>query len=129
MINMKWSLQQLLKLSQQPYEFEETYDFIENINSIDDIISSTLFNVKGTVHHLYDDRYEFNLNIKGELTLQDARTLDPVAYPIDLNVIEVFDKVASDDEDVRIIEKNTIDLYDVVWENILLEKPIRVVKE
>ena len=78
---------------------------------------------------MLDNRFEFHLSIKGELTLQDARTLEPIAYPISLNVVEVFDKVMDEDEDVRIIEKNTIDLYDVVWENILLEKPIRVVKE
>lgn len=126
---MKWSLQQLLKYTQKPYEFEETYDFSEYINGIDDIIDISKFHVNGTVIHLFDDRFEFQLSIKGELTLQDARTLEPIAYPISLNVTEVFDKVESDDEDVRIIDKNTIDLYDVVWENILLEKPIRVVKE
>ena len=126
---MKWSLQQLLKYTQKPYEFKEKYDFCEYINGIDDIIDISEFYVKGTAMHLLDNRFEFHLSIKGELTLQDARTLEPIAYPISLNVVEVFDKVMDEDEDVRIIEKNTIDLYDVVWENILLEKPIRVVKE
>jgi uncharacterized metal-binding protein YceD (DUF177 family) len=41
--------------------------------------------------------------------------------------VEIFDKVVADDEDVRLIEKNTIDLQDVVWESILLQKPIRVI--
>ncbi len=126
---MKWSLQQLLNTLKKPYEFKEKYDFCEYINGIDDIIDISEFYVKGTAIHLLDNRFEFHLSIKGELTLQDARTLEPIAYPISLNVVEVFDKVMDEDEDVRIIEKNTIDLYDVVWENILLEKPIRVVKE
>ena len=29
----------------------------------------------------------------------------------------------------QLIDKNTIDLYDVVWENIILEKPISITKE
>ena len=34
-----------------------------------------------------------------------------------------------DDEDARYIEKNTVDLYDIIWENVLLEKPIRITKK
>ena len=37
------------------------------------------------------------------------------------------DTVLTDDE-VNIIEKNTIDLENVVWENILVEKPMRYTK-
>ena len=62
------------------------------------------------------------------MTLECARTLEPVEYPISLEVTEVFDTLESD-EDIRLIEKNTIDLSDVIWENIYLEKPMRVFKE
>ncbi|MGD9886854.1 MAG: YceD family protein, partial [Bacilli bacterium] len=56
------------------------------------------------------------------------RTLEPVNYPIDLQVTEIFDTQMYDD-DSRLIEKNTVDLRPVVWENVYLEKPIRIVKE
>lgn len=126
---MKWSLQQLMKYTQKPFLFEGTYEFKDYIDSIDDILDISEINVKGSARRLYDDRYEFTLNITGNLVLEDARTLEPVAYPIDLDVIETFDRVVGEEEDVRYIEKNTIDLKDIVWENILLEKPIRFVKE
>ena len=128
MIGMKWSLQQLFKYTQTPLNFSEELDFSEYIKGIDDILGISKVSVSGTAQHLYDDRYVFNITIKCNLSLEDAVTLDPVDYPIELNVCEAFDKNVDleIDEDVRLIEKNTIDLTDVVWENILLEKPIRV---
>ena len=128
---MKWSLQQLFKYTHTPLKFSEELDFREYIKGIDDILDISLAEVSGTALHLYDDRYQFDLSIKCKLVLEDAVTLDPVDFLVNVNVIETFDKVVDEesDEDVRLIEKNTIDLYDVVWENILLEKPIRVTKE
>jgi uncharacterized metal-binding protein YceD (DUF177 family) len=61
------------------------------------------------------------------MVLECARTLDPVDYPIDLEVVEIYDTI--DDGEVNFVEKNTIDLEDAVWENIYLEKPMRVFKE
>ena len=61
------------------------------------------------------------------MILECARTLVEVPFPVIIDTVEIFDKVVADDEDVRLIEKNTIDLQDVVWESILLQKPIRVI--
>ncbi len=128
MIGMKWSLQQLFKYTQTPLKFSEELDYSEYIKGIDDILDISKVEVEGSVIHLYDDRYSFDLLINCNLVLEDAVTLDPVEYPINIEVNEIFDKAVDEesDEDVRKIEKNTIDLYDVVWENILLLKPIRV---
>ena len=127
---MKWSLQQLFKYNQVPLEFNEEIDYHEYIKNISDILDISIVKVKGSARHLYDDRYSFDLNIKCRLVLEDAITLDPVDFNIDLDVTETFDKKVDFevDDDTRLIEKNTIDLHDVVWENILLEKPIKVTK-
>lgn len=130
MNRMKWSLQQLFKYNQVPLEFNEEIDYHEYIKNISDILDISIVKVKGSARHLYDDRYSFDLNIKCRLVLEDAITLDPVDFDIDLDVTETFDKKVDFevDDDTRLIEKNTIDLHDVVWENILLEKPIKVTK-
>lgn len=125
---LKWSLAQLFKYNHKPFEFEDELDFKDRIENIDDILDISLVKVKGNGKNLVDDRYIFNLNIECLLTLECARTLEPVEYPISLEVTEVFDTLESD-EDIRLIEKNTIDLSDVIWENIYLEKPMRVFKE
>ena len=130
MNKMKWSLQQLFRYSQTPLEFNEEVDYHEYIKNISDILDMSIVKVKGSALHLYDDRYSFDLNIKCKLVLEDAVTLDPIDFVVDLNVTETFDKKVDFevDDDTRLIEKNTIDLYDIVWENILLTKPIKVTK-
>lgn len=124
---MKWSLQQLYKYNGKPFTFETTYDFKDYIINIDDILDIKEFHVAGTGQNLYDDRFRFELTITGTLILECARTLVEVPFPITINTVEIFDKVVAEDEDVWMIEKNTIDLQDVVWEAILLQKPIRVI--
>ena len=125
---MKWSLQQLHKFGKEIFSFETIYDFTEEIKNIDDILGITTAVVKGSGVHVRDDRFKFEFHISVVLYLQDAITLDSVEFPLELDVIEIFDKELFDD-DTRLIEKNTIELRDVVWESVLLEKPMRVVKD
>lgn len=124
---MKWSLQQLYRYGKNTFNFSEDYDFSERIKDIDDILNISVVHVTGTGQNINDDRYMFNLNIKCELILECARTLEPVNFPIDLDVVEIYDTI--DDGKVNYVEKNTIDLEDAIWENIYLEKPMRIFKE
>ena len=127
-INMlKWSLAQIEKYNHKEFTFEDEYDFSEEIKDIDDILDISKVKVVGSGINVLEDRYVFNLHITCVLTLECARTLEPVTYPIDINVEEVYDKV--DDGECRLIEKQTIDLKDAIWEDVYLEKPMRVFKE
>lgn len=126
---LKWSLAQLFRYNHKTFEFEDVLNFKDRIDTIDDILDISEVKVSGNGRNIVDDRYIFNLNIECLLTLECARTLEPVEYPISLQVTEIFDTVDSMDEDIRLIEKNTIDLSDAIWEDIYLEKPMRVFKE
>lgn len=124
---MKWALAQLYKFGKTPFNFTGEYDFHDYIENIDDILDISLIKVEGVGRNIVDNRYSFDLHITGVLTLECARTLDPVLYPIDLHVVEEFD--TEDDGEVNLIEKQTIDLKNVIWENVYLEKPMRIFKE
>ena len=92
--------------------------------------------------YLFDDIYSFagkvrteniakgNFRFASVMYLEDARTLEEVPYPINLDVTEIFckDERYADSLDYIYIEKNTIDLHDIIWEHVMLEKPMRVVK-
>lgn len=121
---MKWALSQLFKYNGKPFTFEGEYDFTNRIENIDDILEISMTKVKGVGRNLYKDRYAFDMHITTTLTLEDAVTLDPVIFPVDITVTELFDVV--DDGEVNLIEKNTIDLEQVVWELVYLEKPMRI---
>lgn len=124
---MKWSLQQLYRYGKNTFSFEEDYDFSEKIKDIDDILDISIVHVKGEGKNINDNRYMFDINIKCNLVLECARTLEPIDFPIDMDIIEIYDTV--DDGVANYIEKNTIDLEESIWDNIYLEKPMRVFKE
>ena len=125
---MKWSLQQLFKYGDKSFDFEFTIDLRERIENIDDIIDISLVHVHGEGIHIWEDRYQFNLYINTNLILEDAVTLDLLEFPIEINTVETYDVKEGYNEDVRIIEMNTIDLTDAIWENILVLKPMRITK-
>ena len=124
---MKWALAQLFRYNGKPFSFEGEYDFTDYIKDDADILKISPAKVSGSGRCIKDDHYEFNIHIECVMTLECSLTLEPVDYKIDLDVVEDFDIVESS-EDVNIISGNTIDLKDVVWQNIYLEKPMRIVK-
>ncbi len=125
---MKWSLQQLNRYFNEDLVFDTKFDFSNQISNVNGLISISTAIVHGKCRAVDFGRYKFDLHIETLLELEDAWTLEPVPFKINLDVTEVFDQEDTDD-DVRIIEKNTVDLTDVVWENILLSIPMRIVKE
>jgi uncharacterized protein len=124
---LKWSLQQLYRLGKQKFNFSGEYDFHDRIEDIDDILDISIVSVEGVGQNINEDRYMFQLHITCNMVLECARTLEPVDFPIDMVVVEIYDTV--DDGEVNFIDKNTVDLEDAVWENIYLEKPMRIFKE
>ena len=125
---MKWSMQQLYRYINEPLEFEEKVDYTEYVKNCGDIIRMDEVEYSGKCSVIGTDRFLFELSIKTTMYLEDCWTLEEVPFKVDLEVDEIFCKDI-EDEDARYIEKNTVDLYDIIWENVLLEKPIRMTKQ
>ncbi len=87
-----------------------------------DIQKMTEVKVTGTITKDVADDYFISLNIQGTMTLPDSLTLEPVEYPFAINVDENLEEVA---ENFKKSDK-TIDILPIIWENILMEIPIRV---
>ena len=126
---MKWSIQQLNKFFNRDHNFEATFDFSEYIKNIDDIVSIKYSKVNGLIHVLDFNKFRFDLHIDAVLVLEDAVTLEPVDFHIEVDCVEHFATEDDGNEDLNIINTNTLDLEPIVWEIILLEKPIRYTKE
>lgn len=121
---MKWSIQQLLKIQKFPHPFYAEFDFNPYIENIEDILEVKNTRVEGNIYKINDDTYRFVYKIDVDLVLECAVTLDPVDYHMESEYDEVYSKQENDE--YFLIEKNTINLEEMVWANILIEKPINV---
>lgn len=81
------------------------------------------------IKRITDTSYEMNLNIKGVMTLPCAVTLKDVDYPFNINTtVKLSNDDEIDEEYVKIIQ-NHIDIISIIWQNIVLEIPLKVVSE
>lgn len=83
----------------------------------------------GNIAEFDQDDYYLDLTLSGVMVLPCAITLNPVCHefsiPIEGNVTSLLEEI---DENYEKSE-NTIDIFPIIWENILMEIPLRVVSE
>ena len=84
---------------------------------------------EGKIYLNDEDRVEVNVSITGTMVLPCSITLEPVEYPFSVNVEDDFlDLLEEITENTKKIE-NSIDLSPIIWENILMEIPMKVTSE
>jgi len=78
-----------------------------------------------------NDNFEVFLNIKCTLILTCNISLKDVKYPINIDINEEIgeDSEYQDFEENNKIINNSIDLIPIIWQNILLEVPLKVVSD
>lgn len=121
---MKYTILELKKLNLPLNEVNE-FDFSEELNGFEDILSSSKATVEETLSKVDDTFYHLKAHIRIDLVLESAITLEKVPYAIDtiLNVdYTTLQNVT--DEDAIIVENNTIDTYDAILTEILCQKPM-----
>lgn len=123
---MKWTIYELIKLERYNNQIDTTVDITPFLPGID-IIKATPIRVVGEFHVYDKEEFVFDLQITGTLTMPCAITLKEVEYPVDIDTEEVFRTVRDDDS--IFIDGITIDLLPIIWSNIILDKPMRVISE
>jgi len=127
---MKWTIQELRKLSRTQNNFHSTCDCKKYLTEDEtDILDVSMVDVMGTFHVLDGQGlYVFELIITCELLMACAITLEEVIVPIHFETSLEFAKGYVDDNTL-IIEGITIDLEPYIWAEILVEKPMKVISE
>ncbi len=85
--------------------------------------------VKGYIIKDNLDEYILNVVVSGTMILPDSLTLEPVDYEFSTEIEGNIDDLL---EEINLISKKTefsIDIFPIIWENILMEIPIRVAKD
>ena len=118
---MKLDLNYLNRFSKLAIEEEVSFDnsYIENteIRELSDVY------VEGEATIDYEDSINLNITISGTMVLPCAITLKDVLYKFETNIEENLGKF----EEIYKKNKNSLDISNILWENIVLEIPIRVV--
>ncbi len=84
--------------------------------------------VQGSIKRIGDNIFNLNAIVKGKMILPCALSLEDVDYPFEFNIDQNIGFDNNFEKNYKIIA-NTLDILPILWENIVLEIPSRVVKD
>ena len=115
--------------STNEFLYKNTIVLDETLYKNTDIRKLSPVEVSADIKRITDTSYKMSLEIKGEMTLPCSITLNDVIYPFDIKTeVKLSNEDEEDEEYVKIIQNN-IDIISIIWQNIVLEIPLRVVSE
>lgn len=120
---MKIDLNYLNRFSKM--DIDENFNIDESLYKNTDIRKLKDMKVKGTVSIDYEDEINLNLTITGTMILPCAISLKDVPYDFVSEIDENIGKF----EEIYKNNKNSLEISEILWENIVLEIPIRVVAQ
>jgi len=107
-------------LSNKPIAIEEIVYFPKEKYTSNLIVDAKNILVKGEICLNTAEEIILDLRVSGILIILDAYSKEAVEYNIDFPLEENLGEIS-------LISENTLDILDVLWENTVLEVPIRFV--
>ena len=106
-----------------------TYSFTKKELEGTDLIELNNVKINGNISKDSINEYTIDVDVKGIMVLPCAITLDPVDYPFNVKISGNLEEMLQEiNENSKNIE-NSIDIFPIIWENILMEIPMKVVSE
>ena len=124
---MKWTLGQLAKMN-KPIEVNYELDLSNSLDKMPDLKAISMVKIMGNGYELGFDEYVFSLDVKCELIMTCAISLEDVKYPLEFHTDEIFKTENNDGDDVNLVT-NVVDLDEVILSNIIMRIPMKVVKD
>ena len=103
--------------------FDEEYLHVSEIKKLDNV------HVSGRIYYSLTKEVIFAGNVNGNMTLVDGYSGDLIDYPFNIDLDEILANFSNEDEKMGKKPQNSLDLKEVLWENIVLEVPIVVSKD
>ena len=117
----------LLELRNGELEISKTLELSEDIIKKAKMIDLLNTTVNGNIRFISDDNFELDLNVKGIMVLPCSMTLKPVNHEFEAKIEDDLLSILNEmDENIK-KTGNTIDIFPIIWENILMEIPIKVI--
>lgn len=123
---MNINLTKLITRLEDKILIDDTINIPKELLIKSDINDISKVKIKGFITS-NDNNYELQLNIKCNLVLTCSISLKKVDYKVDIDICEILGENDENLEENNKIINNTIDLIPIIWQNIILEVPLKVV--
>ena len=124
-MNIDYSL--LVSGSVSDIDITNTYSIPKEYFESTDVIALNEIKVEGKIYQNVseddpDELVEYiNCKITGEMTIADSISLEPVEYPFSIEYDDIIEENCKKSE-------NVLDIFQFLWENIVLEIPLQFTK-
>ena len=124
-MNIDYSL--LVSGSVNDIDITNTYSIPKEYFESTDVIALNEIKVEGKIYQNVsednpDELVEYiNCKIAGEMTIADSISLEPVEYPFSIEYDDIIEENCKKSE-------NVLDIFQFLWENIVLEIPLQFTK-
>ena len=98
---------------------DENIDFLSEIYQSSGIKRLENINFSGEIYYNNVDELIIKGNVTGIMVLEDSLSLDNINVPIDIEINEILGQK-------ELKSQNTLDISEILWQNIVLEVPIRI---
>ena len=119
-MKVKIDISKLLYNQVKEIEINESVEINSSYYQNTSIVSLKPVTLFGSISKNYEDKIVLQLSLKGIMILKDSRTLDDVSYEYSSEINTLIDENME-------IKQNMLDIEPILWENIILEVPIRIV--
>ena len=124
-MNIDYSL--LVSGTKNEIDISNTYNISKEYFENTDVLALNEIEVNGKIYQGMseddpDELVEYiKCNIKGTMTIADSISLEPVEYPFSIEYDDIIEENCKKSE-------NTLDIFQFLWENIVLEVPLQFTK-
>ena len=126
---MKYDLVRLNNNIDKYISVSETYSFTVDELSGTDLLKLDDVKINGEIFKNSLGNIELSLDVEGVMVLPCAITLKPVNYPFSIEISGEIEELMENFEENSTNFQNSIDILPIIWENILMEIPMRVVSD
>lgn len=119
----------LSRIPEKGIEIDQDFSFGQEFIGKTAIQELNKIHAKGKIYYDVTGEIKISLTVDGKMLLLDAIDLEPIDYPFHIDILEVLRENDEYLEDNLVNLENSLDIMNFLWENIVLEVPIRVLKE
>lgn len=115
----------LTKIPVTGLEIHQQVDFDASYYKKTDILKLQNVYVNGSIKKNLNQDIYLDCQVAGTMMIPDARTLEPISHSFAFEIHERLDETNEQISEYLEKDKNILDIMGILWENIVLEVPIR----